>query len=58
MPGVSKAAQAFVAARCLEDSLHALIMTIISCLGNIVDTIEFRGNHDVRRDASRGLRPI
>ena len=32
MPGVSETAQTFVATRCLEDSLHAPIMTIVSCL--------------------------
>jgi len=32
MPGVSQTAQAFVVARCLEDSLHVPMMTILSCL--------------------------
>jgi hypothetical protein len=32
MPGVSKTAQPFVATRCLEDSLHAPMMTILSWL--------------------------
>ena len=33
MPGVSKTAQAVVATRCLEDSLH-VPMTILSCIRN------------------------
>jgi len=32
VPGVSKTAQTFVAARCLEDSLHVPMMTILSRL--------------------------
>jgi hypothetical protein len=32
MPGVSKTAQAVGAARCLEDSLHVPMMTILSCI--------------------------
>src|SRR5262249_42722497 len=32
MPGVSKTAQAFVATRCLENSLHGPMMTILSWL--------------------------
>src|SRR6266567_6821079 len=32
MPGVSKSAQAVVATRCLEDSLHVPMMTILSCI--------------------------
>ncbi len=32
MPGVSKTAQAVVATRCLEYSLHVPMMTILSCL--------------------------
>jgi hypothetical protein len=29
MPGAGKTSQAVVAARCLEDSLHASIMTVV-----------------------------
>lgn len=32
MPGVSKTAQSFVATRCVEDSLHSPMMTILWCL--------------------------
>jgi hypothetical protein len=32
MPGVSKTAQAVVATRCFEDSLHVPMMTILSCI--------------------------
>jgi len=32
VPGVSKTAQAVVATRCLEDSLHVPMMTILSCM--------------------------
>ena len=31
MPGVSKTTQAVVPTRCLEDSLHLPMMTILSC---------------------------
>jgi hypothetical protein len=33
MPGAGEAAQAFVATRCLKDSLHEPIMTILWCVG-------------------------
>src|SRR6516225_8695003 len=36
MPGVGKTAQAVVATRRLEDSLHASMMTILSCLCKII----------------------
>jgi hypothetical protein len=31
MPGIGKTKQAVVAARCLEDRMHASIMTIVPC---------------------------
>ena len=32
MPGAGKTSQAVIATRCLENSLHASIMTILPCL--------------------------
>jgi hypothetical protein len=43
MPGMSKTAQAIVATRCLEDSLHVPMMTIPSCLCKTLTLASSRG---------------
>jgi len=47
VPGVSKTAQAFVATRCFEDSLHVPMMTILSCLRKPALPLGFAGR-DIR----------
>jgi hypothetical protein len=50
VPGVSKTAQAFIATRCLEDSLHVPMMTILSCLCKALTPGPSRGS-DIPRGA-------
>ena len=49
MPGFGKTAQAVVPTRCLEDSLHAFMMTILRCLCKTITTASSAGRA-IRRD--------
>jgi hypothetical protein len=50
MPGVSKTVQAVLATRCVEDSLHAPMMTILSWL---CKTLTPAGSEGPRRTIGR-----
>jgi hypothetical protein len=57
MPGASKTTQAVVATRCLEDSLHIPMMTILSCLCKTLTPAGSRGR-DIRWGAEYGSRLV
>ncbi len=53
MPGVGRTSQAVVTTRCLEDSLHVSIMTIVPCL---CKTLSISLRHGQRRMEGAKLR--